>query len=275
MALHTLSESEANATNDAIAILSSLPWAKPLLQNVNNRGGLTSANMPLLLEVRFARALHDAGKKPDYEQQGGEGNSRVDFTFGSDPSWLVEIFSLGETKAAEAATWSNGKGFGRTLASPSATQARTESEEGETLLAIQRIVGKISDGERPSKFPPPQDNRFAMLVVDMRTFLHGGDRGDYEQIAYGAAAVPPSTQRTWPRENGTRVPMIGAFDPSNPMRGAAHFRKRVHFIAFIAERSYCSGEIAEGMRYAPNWALFGNEDKAKAALRSFPLCLIL
>jgi hypothetical protein len=112
---YVLTTAEAESTAQAIDTLRTLPWASAILQQVEAGGGLADANMSFLFEVRIARALHDCGVVPIYEQPTGIGGTSVDFGFGS---WLVELLSLKETDAAKAATWEDGPFFGRMLSSP-------------------------------------------------------------------------------------------------------------------------------------------------------------
>jgi hypothetical protein len=192
----------AMATAEAIETLRPLSWSGALLQRAGERGGLSTDNMATLFEVRFGRALHDCGVEPIYEHGTGVGETSVDFAF---EGWNVELLSFDETDAVKAATWENGPFFGRMLTSPKPPTAhesslddaerrrrsdlRKQSPEGETLKAIEKIVGKAENNGRPSKFPAPGGPSRAMLIVDARA--HGSpDRIDCRQIAYGNGAVP-------------------------------------------------------------------------------------
>jgi hypothetical protein len=108
----TLSEREATATQLALDVLRSVPWATQLVARVVEGGGLSTANMPFLFEARFGLALHDCGIAPEYEYAAGVGETTVDFQFGP---WLVELYSLDESDALKAATWEMGSSFGRVL----------------------------------------------------------------------------------------------------------------------------------------------------------------
>jgi len=116
---HALTGAEVEGTKTAIKSLSGQGWATPILANLERAGGIKIETMPLLFEIRFAAALLRAGVVPAYEAE-GIGRTTVDFLFGEQPRWLVELFSLGETEAARAATWSDGTTFGRLLTSPKA-----------------------------------------------------------------------------------------------------------------------------------------------------------
>ena len=154
-AFSVLTTAEALSTAEAIETLRPLSWTGALLARAAERGGLSTENMATLFEVRFGRALHDCGIAPIYEHATGVGGTSVDFSF---DDWYVELLSLDESDAAKAATWEHGAFFGRTLMSPTPptadkdslddserrhrSESRKQSPEGETLKAIERIVGR-------------------------------------------------------------------------------------------------------------------------------------
>jgi hypothetical protein len=284
---HTLTGSEVEATKAAIKRLSGLGWATPILANLERAGGIKVDTMPLLFEIRFAAALLRAGVVPAYEAA-GVGRTTVDFSFGAQPRWLVELFSLGETEAARAATWSVGPTFGRLLTSPKAwtvaepsldpealtrrRRERAQSEEGEIVKAVERIVAKATNEDgSPAKFPPPVSGIHSMLVVDNRSVLEGGDCYDRREIAWGSEAIPAQWRHHWITDDGTALPVRGVFDPKNPSQRARGFRDRVHFLVFIAETSYAPDEIARTARYKANPMLFEGAADVNAALSAFPL----
>jgi hypothetical protein len=280
---HVLTTAEAESTAQATDTLKTQPWASALLQQVEAGGGLADASMSFLFEVRIARALHDCGIMPVYEQPTGIGDTSVDFGFGY---WLVELLSLKENDAAKAATWEDGPFFGRMLSSPRRpapgektldqaerrrrSDLRKQSLEGETLKAIQRIVGKAGDDNNPSKFPEPDGSRFSLLIVDLRA-LGAIDREDCRQIAYGAGVVADYAKYRWIDEDGREIPIVGAFDAANAMKGAEHFRERVHFVGLVAEETYEREELQYFIRFYHNPHLFPSAENAQAVLRSFPL----
>jgi hypothetical protein len=148
---------------------------------------------------------------------------------------------------------------------------RKQSPEGETLKVIERIVGKAQDDGDPAKFPPPDGTHWSMLIVDVRAFGHI-DRTDCRQIAYGAGAVPGWARYRWIADDGREFPIAGAFHPGNRMRGANHFRERVHFLGLVSEESYYErDELQYFIRFYHNPARFSSEEEALAVLRSFPL----
>lgn len=177
--------------------------AVPLVDKIAKAGGIRFENKPLLFEARVANALALAGlASPQYEYGAGVGgNSTVDFRLGTQPEWLVEVVSIGRSAAVEAATFLSGPFYGTVLSTPSSLQdadKRRQSEEGEALLAVQKIGEKVHSGTSPVIFPPPRPGQYHAAVVDMRGHLGGGDIMDWTQIAFGAESVAPaSPARAW------------------------------------------------------------------------------
>ena len=223
----------------------------------------------------------DTKNKPE------SGNTSVDFAFDTNARWLVEAYSLAETEAAVAATWNREEFFGRVLSSPRSIgtnetltkaerkrrlEEQKQSVEGETLQAVERLLSKVSDGKFPLKFPPPSANTYSMLAVDIRSLFRGhADRGDLDQIAYGASAVPERYRCFWPGRDGKLLPIRGIFDSVNTSTKARHFRERVHFLTFVLERTYERAELAQIGYYVANPHLFESHDSAKDAFATFPL----
>ncbi|BAM93161.1 hypothetical protein S58_71970 [Bradyrhizobium oligotrophicum S58] len=279
----TLTATEAMSTAEAIETLRPLSWAVALVARAGERGGLSTKNMSTLFEVRFGRALHDCGITPIYEHATGVGETSVDFAF---DGWNIELLSFDESDAAKAATWENGAFFGRMLTSPEPpttdeasldegerrrrSEARKQSLEGETLKAIERIVGKAQNGGQPSKFPVPDGKSRSMLVVDARA-AGKPDRIDCRQIAYGIDAVPEWAGYRWIGDDGKEFPIIGTFDTRNRMRGARHFRERVHFLGIVSEETFEREELQYFIRFYHNPALFASEGDALSILQTFPL----
>ncbi|MCK5708771.1 MAG: hypothetical protein KAI43_14075 [Candidatus Aureabacteria bacterium] len=92
-----LSTQEAEYTKFVINQLNNVLWAKPLLNRIVKSGGLTSENMPLLFEARFAYELHCAGIDAEYEYKAGVGKSTVEFKLNTAPVWLIELVSIRES----------------------------------------------------------------------------------------------------------------------------------------------------------------------------------
>ena len=152
-----------------------------MLAHADAREGLTNENMATLFEVRFGRAMHDCEIAPIYEHATGVGETSVDFAF---DGWNVELMSFDKSNAAKAATWNEETFFDRTLITPTPpttdemeldeterrrrSDLRKQSPEGETLKAIESIVGKAQNDERTYKFPKPDGTSRSMLVIDAR-----------------------------------------------------------------------------------------------------------
>lgn len=186
-----LSEREAAYSDEAIRSLEGVPWAEPLIRTIQTNGGLRSANMAFLFELRFANALHQSGVTPEYETP-GEGGSTLDFRFSfNNQTWQVELMRLLETQAARNATQKitdedSIQWFGRQLATHA--EDRRQSEEGETVQAVQRICQKCERDGNPYKFPAPGEE-LNVLLIDFRTFLHGGDVHDRVHVGLGGESV--------------------------------------------------------------------------------------
>ncbi len=223
--------------------LADTPWAKPLVDNINDTGGLTGDNKAKLFELRcFTSAGRD---------------------------FLVEMMRLEETDAVRAATTAEEFTDGAVMVSrhlgTNAEDAR-QSEEGETLKAVERICQKFESGGKPHKFPPPGPATH-VLLVDFRTFLNGGDTWDRVHVGLGGECVPSELHRRYWKNNL----ISGVFSPKTNLRGAAEARERLHFIGFVNENSYEAGAIGPAIQFIANPQLFKTSDEARAALAGWPL----
>jgi hypothetical protein len=259
--LLTMTPEEVAATEAAIHALKDEAWAIPMVRKLNREGGCSKTNRSMMFEIRYARALHDAGISPTYEQATGVGNTSVDFAFNTTARWLVEAYSLAETEAAVAATRRRGRYFSRLLVPPLPTgvneipssaeyklrlDEHKKSVEGETLQTVERLLSKVSDGESPLKFPLPIANNYTMLTVDIRSlFSEHVDRADLDHIAYGANAVPIEYRLYWQSREGRLCPLRGIFDPANNLQKAKHFQERVHFLTILIEKRYGRTELSK------------------------------
>ncbi len=283
----TLTTEEVKATLKAVDELASVRWASSLLESTRPildrlRVGLADKDAyrahPLkpseksfLFEIRFARALADAGLIASYEYNAGVGNSTVDFYVDLDPPLLVELVSLHESDAFKTAAWASGEYQGYLLRTNS--DDPRQSTEWETLKAQERIGEKVFDGKRAIKFPAP--NGFMhMVVVDARGFAGGGhgDQADWRQIAYGPQGLPHELVKHWTNpKNGVTAPIRGLFEDACPIRVARTLHDRLHLIGFICERNYAVTEIRERAFYCCNPRLFESDDAARMALSRWPL----
>jgi hypothetical protein len=270
-----LTQSEAEYMLRVIERLRSNSWAAPLINAIQQQGGMTFATKPLLFEARVANALLLANVNPiQYEFPAGVGESTIDFRFGARPAWLAEVVSIGRSDAVEAATFHSGPVYGTTLSSPRHSESmeeRRQSEEGEALLVIQKIGEKVHDGKAPIKFAAPIPDQYHVVIVDMRGHLGGGDIEDWKQIAYGAEHVAPQFRKYWLDKDDRQIPLRGVWHPENRMRFASTARERLHAIMFVAEEEYSDGSLSKGAWIACNPHLFSDEASARAALAHFPL----
>jgi hypothetical protein len=261
-----LSVAEARFTESALAVLASVAWARPLLHRLAQAGGIKTANLPLLFEVRVAYELHRAGVTADYEFAAGVGNTTIDFRVYGSPEWLIETASVGESDAVKSATRRYGM-----LSEVTLTDVEPDSkssEEGELILLEQKLGEKVFRSGRATKFPCPK-GAMHLILADTRGFNVGlGDRYDYLHATEGVSVLRDEVYvRYW---NGK--PIKGLFESGNPLAAARLVQERVHFIGFVRERQFCDGEIPRECYLCPNGRLFGYSREATlAAYRSFPL----
>lgn len=265
----TLTTDEVEFVRTIIDELRDVPWVKPLLASIKHAGGFVHANKPKFFELRFGYALHGAGITPKYEID-GEGGSTLDFGFeAGGKNFRVELMRLEETEAARQATHTARDASGNELSArmlSSHNEDKRQSEEGETLKAVQRICQKCERGGKPYKFPAP-DGAVHVLLVDARTLFNGCDDHDRVHIALGGEFVTePMARRYW---EGKLI--TGAFNPRTAVRGAAQIQERVHFIGFVSEEDYVPSEIPRVSRFIANPNLFGNNEEATAAFAAWPL----
>ncbi|CBJ39345.1 protein of unknown function [Ralstonia solanacearum CMR15] len=260
----TLSEREGKAMEAVLPDLLAVPWARPLAERIEREGGISTANMSLLFEARFANALRLQGLTPEYEYHAGVGDTVIDFRVPGNPDWLFELTSVRQSEAVNRATVVDGPFVSRMLMSPNLANGakdNEESEEGEMLLVQQKIGEKVFDGKQVVKFPEPS-GPIQVIVVDMRAFLGGGDYWDYRQIAYGPSGIPQELQELvhcWLHKEQWR-PIRGLFEADCVCRAAPYIQQRIHFLAFVAEASYEPGDIFQHIRLLPNPELVSDDD---------------
>src|SRR4030081_3538798 len=102
------------------------------------------------------------------------------------------MMRLDETDAVGATTTTEKFADGATMVKRHLTTTAEDprqSEEGETLKAVERICQKFESGGKPHKFPLP---RLAthVLLVDVRTLFNGGDEWDRVHVGLGGEYVP-------------------------------------------------------------------------------------
>lgn len=270
-----LQGAEVDRTREAIANLSRVAWARPVIARLNKAGGIRPENMPLMFEVRFADELHSAGATAHYEFPAGVGQSTVEFRIDTSPSWLVELVSIRLSMAARRATREIAPLFEEQLFRWT-SEDPGRSEEGEMITAEQKIAEKVFSGGRPTKFPP-RDGSLRLILADMRGYLdRGGDIADYREMAYGYRGLQESADwqflmHHWQNAEGKFEPVKGLFEEGNPIAAAGLIRERIHFLGFIREERFYRGEIAGRALLLANPDLFATQDKAIAAYATFPL----
>jgi hypothetical protein len=264
----SFSQQEADRLTSLLAEIAAAPWAQPIIAAIARAGGVNAANRGHFFELRFGHALNEAGVAFDYEIP-GEGKSTLDFGFTSQAQrWRIELMRMDETEGAKGATFTGvdqdgTTWFGRHLYS--SAEDATQSLEGETLKAVQRICQKCERNGRPHKFPPP-DGAYHVILVDIGACLHGSDRWDRIHIAHGGKYVQPGHQMRW---EGKLI--TGVFDPDTPMHGAAEARQRVHFIGFVNNPELQPGADGSRIEFAVNPNLFCDAAAVRTAIATWPL----
>lgn len=268
----TLTSREAKFTATAIEALKGINWAQPVLNRLQQAGGLKSENMPLMFEVRFAYELHRAGKVAEYEFKAEVGDSTVEFRVPGTVTWLFELVSIRTSQAAKNAVTQHGLLFQQMLSTDAPDVA--QSPEAEMITAEQKIGEKVFTKGTQTKFPVPVTNIYHVILSDMRGYLdEGGDVFDYRQMAYGPSGIPPQyswTTHYWKKDGVKLEPIKGLFEKSCPLQSARFIQERIHFLGFIREREYQEGEILQKAYYLPNPHLLTNENAMKL-YELFPL----
>src|SRR3989304_4308998 len=137
----TLITREAEFTKIAIDTLADVAWTQPVLERLQQAGGINSENMSLMFETRFAYELHCAGKCPSYEYNAGVGSSTVEFRVADEVTWLIELVSIRTSQAAKKAITQYGFIYEKVLSSTATDRA--QSEEAEMITAQQKIGEKV------------------------------------------------------------------------------------------------------------------------------------
>ena len=267
-----LSAKEANRTKNAIADLSNVTWAEPLLSHLKKAGGINSENMPLMFEVHFAHELYRAGITAEYEYSAGVGDSTIEFRLKTNPEWLIELVSVRTSDAAKRAIQKAGLIYEQIIRPTPEDPGR--SVEGEMITAEQKIGEKVFTNGKPTKFPE-LDNTVRLILTDIRGYLdEGGDVFDYRQMAYGARGIPLDYSwaiHYWESEPGRLSPIKGLFETDNPLRSAKYIQERIHFLGFVRERDFYEDEIKTIGFYLANWHLFKSNEEANSIYETFPL----
>lgn len=139
-----LTVQEADYARLILKALKSASWAAPLLREIDQRGGVTKANQPMLFELRIAYELFKAGLMPKYEHPTGIGASSVDFYLGDSPAFFIEVVSIQASEGIRNATSQHG-GFSQMLLTSSnlyspGPSVQKQSEESDIIM-VQRRIG--------------------------------------------------------------------------------------------------------------------------------------
>jgi hypothetical protein len=279
-----LTSQEKEYTEFVLGELQSVPWARPLVNEINSRGGIAPENRPMLFEARIAYELYCAGVHPHYEYKTGVGGSSIDFRIEGTYEWLIEVVSIHESKGVKEAVHEWGNGFSSFYLSSSNFQSedkKRQSEESEFLIAQSKIGEKVYRNEQVTKFPFPKSNSLHIILVDMRGFLGGGQnaiesREDYYELTYGGRALSSKGRSIHGilDQDGEKKPLIGLFEEnvSHPLKAAPFLQERIHLIGFVTEDNFCQGEIRshKAVLYLPNPKLLTDE-KAIEVFQKYPL----
>ena len=267
---------ELQRTERAIASLSTVAWAQPLLARLDSAGGMKSENMPFMFEVRFADELHRVGISAQYEFSAGVGDSTIEFRLDTTPTWLIELVSVRTSDVAKRAIRQVGPIYEQLFRPCRGDPGR--SGEGEMITAEQKIGEKVFSQGRPTKFPSLEGS-LRLILTDMRGYLDQTVRirkasliADYRQMAYGARGLQdPKAIQYWEIRLGQPTPIRGLFESDNPLLAARYVQERIHFLGFVREHDFHDNEIREIGEYLANWHLFPNAEEATRAYETYPL----
>jgi hypothetical protein len=215
---------------------------------------------PLLFEARYAIALWEAGVKAEYEYP-TVGGSSVDFMLPATHgplSWLVELVSIRESDHVRAATVtaSIAPGIvGEEIDLRGDDENVRATPAAELIRVIEKVGEKVYDVKTrtSTKFPEPNESSIHVILVDMRGFEGIGDPDEahLRQIAYGSddPRVPDDYKEYDPQ---TQKPIIGLFHPANKRPAGVLARSRIHYLGFVSEKTYASGEINDRCQFFKN-----------------------
>lgn len=237
--------SEADYCREILQEFEREKFLTQLTTDIKKRGGVKAENKSLLFELRFAKELKDFGIIPEYEQKTVDGSS-VDFCFEAEDrkhafTELVSIQCSDAIRQGTTTEFCSGIEYFETLLSTD-NENHKLSEEGEIILAQQKICQKVFSNNKPVKFPSIAESAasYHIIVVDMRNVMIGGcNQCDYKQLAYGNNYVAQDNARLWrDPKTGKVKPIIGIFENDNPLRGAQLLRERIHAIIFTNCEEY-------------------------------------
>lgn len=263
---HVLTGSEAARCKACIKQLSTVSWAKKLLSNIESNGGVLSDNArPLLFELRFAAEMANANILPVYEFEGIDGD-RIDFKILEKPSWLTELVAIDETanlseipkydeELVEGETKPGSGIFLSSLTIRSDAEDPTHTGAWQMIKMQQKILAKVSQNNKPHKFPLITDDNVHAILIDSRGF-DGGSGADIHalnQAVYGPTHGHPAFL-----EYFNDRPVMGLFDSLNTSWQVEILKERIHCLIFVNEQQFEAGGMWKGA-YA-FWNPFLNSD---------------
>lgn len=255
---------------------------KPLIQKINDNGGICKNNMPLLFELRFAADLEQLGlsENLNYEFSADVDDTTIDFKIEKDNmAWLVELVSVGESNPAKNATKTENITdeiqISRRILSSDA-EDKKQSEEKEMILVQQKIGEKVFQNNKNIKFTQPSENVYSIILVDMNGYLGGIGKGrnlsdfvdDFREIAYGRSGFKKSRWHLLHRWNNKLIK--GIFEEENPIKSIKHVQERIYFIGFAHENHYGKGKLLKQIYYLCNPILFNYDECYKSTYEKMP-----
>ena len=223
----------------AMAHLRGQPWAKKLVRQIEQRGGIANGTpQGDLFELRFgwelSFALPNANLVYEFSAKEDMGNSNVDFFCQvGGRSWLFECMAINESKTTDEMKESSEEVLGPGIVACSVRYDGLASElkkqpAGELHRVSQAIWQHVWDHSKakPRKFPVRKENQANVLVISMAGFEFMGDPDEYQchEIAYGSKSVPCIAKE---------ADLSGLFNPDNEHPGAKAVQDRVDLLAFV------------------------------------------
>jgi hypothetical protein len=210
-----------------------VPWAKPLLDNLEHarESGGRRQQREFLFELRIAFSIDRLGYEAFYEYKAGAGNKSIDFRIMSKPEMLIEAMTIQNSQASERAGWV--KEYGRAVPMyginfTSANPDQRQTAGGEMVHVVELLTGKAS------KFPLPRPGVYHLILADIRGYRAGlVDLDDCRQIAWGPRAVPEANVQLF-----ETLPVRGVFGSDNTAPNPVRAQQRVHAVGlFCGQRN--------------------------------------
>jgi hypothetical protein len=238
--------------------LSKQPWARRLLTEIDQRGGVSNrTNEGDLFTMRFGWEMSLACPTGNaiYEFAAGVENSTVDFRLVTGGRiWLFECVAINESVTTQR-MWEDSKEelVPGIFASCASFSGRSESIRERPEAELHRVSQSMrqhiwqSENRRYRKFPERTNASANVLVVSMAGLEGIGDPDPYQcrEIAFGSATVPVEYRS---------ADLPGLFNQSNNEPGAVAMRERVDLLVFIDDVHgiYDDTSIRRGSKVAVN-----------------------